>query len=392
VRPRERTNAWPIVIAAALLIPVGAIVWAGFAPRSERGSTAEPTGDAAPAIPTGWKEWAGVPLTPTHSTVWDGSELIAIAPGPEAEQRLHAMAFNPNTGTWRDLPNPPGPARWEAQTAWTGTEALFVGGTEHPAEGIAFDPEAGSWRELPPAPYPDVAFSVWTGSELFIWGVGDEETGGAMFHPVRGEWRAVAPAPIEINTGSAVWTGDEVIVLGSFLDSGNHARASSSIAAAYDPSGDRWQTLPTSDLSAQATSAVWVGDRLLAWDYLVRSQLLDPANDRWTDLSRMPLTAGECYPDSVITGDVVFAWYCGQAASFDVATREWSRLREGITEAELRGYKLWRFADLVPVGDAVFLPAEGLTFKDGGACYGCPGSPTTLWSYLPPSAASSPTG
>jgi hypothetical protein len=41
--------------------------------------------------------------------------------------------------------------------------------------------------------------------------------------------------------------------------------------------------------------------------------------------------------------------------------------------------KLWRFADLVPADDVVFLSAQGITLNDKGvACYGCEGSPTSF--------------
>lgn len=39
----------------------------------------------------------------------------------------------------------------------------------------------------------------------------------------------------------------------------------------------------------------------------------DAARDQWTALPPLPLESRECFPRSVSLGDLLFAWYCGQA-------------------------------------------------------------------------------
>jgi hypothetical protein len=98
----------------------------------------------------------------------------------------------------------------------------------------------------------------------------------------------------------------------------------------------------------------------------------------------------ECYPASVVVGGVVFAFYCGQAATFDPATETWEPVHGGMLRSEIDGpagatYKEWRFATMEPAGDVVFLLAEGITVGEGQeVCYGCEGSPHSFWAYRPP--------
>jgi hypothetical protein len=46
------------------------------------------------------------------------------------------------------------------------------------------------------------------------------------------------------------------LLFGSLLNDRNIAETETSVGAAYDPSTDSWRTLPPSELSPQATSAV----------------------------------------------------------------------------------------------------------------------------------------
>jgi hypothetical protein len=278
---------------------------------------------------------------------------------------------------------------------WTGSEALFLFGQDEDHsydDGFAYDPSAGSWRTIASAPVsPPVAVAVWTGAEVIVWGGGRGEgetaTQGAAYDPTTDTWQRIADAPIGLNLASGVWTGDRLIVFGSLLDNRNRAATDTSVGAIYDPASDSWQEMPPSQLSPQATSAAWAGDRMVAWDYEVHSQEFDPSTGIWTDPIKMPLQFSECYPDSVGVASHVFAWFCGDAALFD-AVDGWRRIHGGMLEPTIgnggASYRLWRFAQLIPAGDVVFFEAEGITItKSGTPCYGCPGSPTSFWVYRP---------
>jgi hypothetical protein len=102
----------------------------------------------------------------------------------------------------------------------------------------------------------------------------------------------------------------------------------------------------------------------------------------------MPLEPSECYPDSVGLTGFVFAFYCGDATVYDEADGTWQRVQGGMLDATVESHgdpiQLWRFAELTPADEVVFLEAEGITVSNNGTpCYGCSGSPMSFWVYRP---------
>jgi hypothetical protein len=368
--------------------------------------SAAPNAQSAPEPRAGQADdWARLPLPPRLKdgvTLGSaGSQVLAWGGcSPQCEDKCRptrtGFAFDPQTGLWRDLPRAPLAGAY-AQVVWTGSEAIFLGvsGSKHRLQGEAYDPASESWHRIAAAPLGSArsAVALWTGQEVIVWGGGRRRTGhtreGAVYDPVSDRWRRTAPAPVGLNLASAAWTGDEMLVFGSLLNGRNVAATKTAVGAAYDPSADKWRTLPPSTLSPQATSAAWARHRMIAWDYLAHSQTYDPEGDRWTRRVTMPLRAGECHPDSASVSGFVFAFYCGQAALFRPTLQRWRRIHGGPLKAEIKShsgaaYKRWRFAQLAPAGDRLFLLAEGITFTNGGEpCYGCPGSPHSFWVYRP---------
>jgi hypothetical protein len=108
-----------------------------------------------------------------------------------------------SSGTWTELPTPPVSPRTGSTTAWTGTEALFLGGVD----GDLCPPSASCTRADPTA------------------------RDGAAWNPATGTWRKTAPAPVDIpGFTSASVLGDRVYLL---VDHG---------LLVYDASDDAWHT------------------------------------------------------------------------------------------------------------------------------------------------------
>jgi hypothetical protein len=231
---RRRRAASAIAAGVVLVLAVGAIVQAGHTHRD-------------PAIRIG--NGSGEP-TPNAGTA---ASLAA--------------------GSWRVVPAAPVQARDGAAVAWTGKE-LFVWGGEGKNvgkskppmfdDGAAYDPQTRTWRVLAPAPLGGrvYAAAVWTGSEVVVWGgsFGDVTVSdAAAYNPATDTWRTLPPAPIAVANyadGSAVWTGDRVVVF---------AGAS---AAAYDPKANRWRALPPEPVHQPVSRrfAVAAGPgRILVW-------------------------------------------------------------------------------------------------------------------------------
>ena len=382
----RRIRSWPLIGAAlATVVAIVMVLPSGPAVPPDPVEGSSPLAD----IPAGWTELPEPPEVRVGAAyVWTGSEVLAWG-GCESTATC-GYSFDPEARDWEPLPPLHSDGTPHGDAVWTGREAIFLTEIGDRVSGEALDPGAGTWRTLPRAPiaYARGGVRVWTGTELIVWGGGDHDSAttrtGAAYDPATDSWRPLPEAPLGLNLVSGVWTGEEMIVFGSLLDDRNWADTRTSVGAAYDPIADSWRKLPASDLSPQATSATWSHGRLLAWDYEVRSQVYDPETDSWSPATQMPLEFSECYPDSAVVGDKTFAFFCGQAALYE--NGGWRDLHGGPLDEKIEGLDLWRFATLVPAGDVVFMPLEGITVghtAEGEPCYGCPGSPTSFWAYRP---------
>jgi hypothetical protein len=160
-----------------------------------------------------------------------------------------------------------------------------------------------------------------------VWGtatrVDDRPRDGAAYSPRSNTWRLIAEAPIELTDATAVWTGNEMVVVGAALHGGNKAETPTAIAAAYDLSADAWRRLPDTDLSPHASTAAWDGSRVVAWDYGHHSQVLSPDANRWVDLPKVPLDDWECVPTSVGLSGHIVGDFCGAVVALNAGTDKW---------------------------------------------------------------------
>ena len=184
------------------------------------------------------------------------------------------------------LPPSPIGARHRPAAVWTGTEMVLWGGTPT-GPGAAFDPATGVWREIAPSPI-DVRLPqavVWTGTEMIVWGgIADdsEMADGAAYDPASDTWRRLSDAPLGAATPIAVWTGDEMIVLGASPTSdpdNTNPSITEGAMAAYDPATDRWRSLAPVPGYGRPTQAVWTGSSILA-TATIDSDTARPTGDR----------------------------------------------------------------------------------------------------------------
>jgi hypothetical protein len=158
----------------------------------------------------------------------------------------------------------------------------------------------GPWERLrrPPASGvlqgPDPAAAVWTGEELILLGSSAFSPPDALrppealaYDPDRRRWRVLPPPPLqpgEAGGGVPVWTGRELLLVSS---TGSHF--------AYDPDGDRWRRFdarpPASVTEDGLTGPVWTGAEVLFWNpWHGRGAAYDPAANRWRQLAPSPLS------------------------------------------------------------------------------------------------------
>ena len=289
------------------------------------------------SLAPGWSELPAPPYSAACATsVWTGSELFYWGGDEQCSEgavRNEGAAFDPATGSWRRVPPSPLGGRSSAAAVWTGEELLVWGGWNAGVEdgGAAYRPATDEWRALSESPLDariPVA-AVWTGRELLVWGDvsrAGEATDGAAYDRATDSWRPLAPAPFGLNQATAVWTGREMIVYGALLDGNNASEEEYASGLAYDPAADSWRALAPYPLSPQASTAVWTGAEMVAWDYDLRAAAYDPESDTWRKLPGLPLDFYECYPKGALLAAFVLAWHCGQAAVLDLAADTWRKL------------------------------------------------------------------
>jgi hypothetical protein len=212
-----------------------------------------------------------VTTTPASSTTPSSSTTPTAPPTtiPAGQTQLFTEVA---PDTMVTLPRAPADApRWPS-AVWSGTEMIAWGVTPAGVGGAAFNPATGTWRMTAPAPVDGRMWptTVWTGTEMIAWGgnpFGGWRTDGAAYDPSTDTWRQLPDAPLGPGSPVAVWTGDEVVIIGAYhvgetppADASSLARATA--AAAYDPATDRWRAL--ADLPGRTDQAVWTGTTILA--------------------------------------------------------------------------------------------------------------------------------
>jgi hypothetical protein len=309
--------------------------------------------------------------------VWTGREFFYW--GGETDeggvQHADGAVYEPSSRTWRPLPRGPLALRSSAAAVWSGGEVLVWGGQARDGEwgdGAGFDPVTDEWRLLPPSPLsPRVPVTaVWTGRELIVWG--DESRSGratqregAAYDPSANRWRLLPLAPMGFNQAEGIWTGTEMIVFGSRLDGDNRADTEHAQGMAYEPEANAWRVIAGYPLSPQASSALWTGEEVVAWDYELEAGAYDAARDTWRTLPHIPLRFSECYPQTARAAEVTVAWFCGQGATLDTAG-SWSpmpRAPEEIFGQPVSASGVVLFTGAAQEGSAnglwAFKPADG---------------------------------
>ena len=344
-----------LVVAAALVIP-------NLMQAQPERAPATPVSPDASAIPTptsnapapvfenlgpGWTKLESPPeAQPSAVSVWSGRQssgrdlvLWAGESGSGTVTQNNGFTWDPNTNAWSPMSDSPLEARAGSGAVFTGSEVVIWGGygqwPELFSDGAAYDPATDTWRMLPQAPLAPASplATVWTGEEVLVWGSTDRfgsSTEGAAYNPATNDWRNLPDAPAPINEGTAVWTSQdpnkpqEMVIFGAQLDGNNASKLDHAIGIAYNPQSNEWRKLPNVDLSPNASAIAWTGDEIIAWDYGMVAAAYDPGRDRWRELPDVPLEQYECYPSTEFVGGYVFAWFCGQAALFDVDRDEWT--------------------------------------------------------------------
>jgi hypothetical protein len=292
---------------------------------------AVPTPGAAPAgtVPVGLRIM-DAPINDRigASAVWTGTEMIVwggwlwTEEDGLADARAGGAAYNPATGSWREIARGPLAPRANHLAVWTGSEMLMWGGYrdvyESDREMAAYDPVTDRWRLLAESPidWTGRTHSVWIGNEWIIVSYSREDSPRTVgYSPATDSWRNLPAPPTEASEFSMVWTGSEVLIVADRL-------------YRLDPAGDEW--------SSQAVNfhwpAVWAGDVLIGSQYTELSTQPFDSNavshpvswdPRTNELTDLPLPPESVY-GPVWTGRHLL--YLENRLAFDLQTGDWLRL------------------------------------------------------------------
>lgn len=140
------------------------------------------------------------------------------------------------------------------------------GGPPRPGRTLPAEPPVfreGVARIVPPLSARDEHYVVGAGDRVLVFGGLRERIGspgfdavgvrsGAAYTPRDGRWRPIAPLPFPLRPGGAVWTGHEVVVIGTEcrtatldeMDEYLICRPGVNRVVAYAPDRDRWREVP----------------------------------------------------------------------------------------------------------------------------------------------------
>lgn len=231
--------------------------------------------------------WSKVPLPksvdgPHLIAAWTGSELLLWG-----SQSDSGVAYNLETGGWRQLAASPWPAVYGTASAWTDDELIVYWGDQSPSVS-AYDWQTDVWRSLADAPITSVssANALWSGTEVLL----ATESRVAVYRPEIDAWELgeVPPSPLG-HSREAAWTGAELVVWPT------ESSRTTKRGLAYNPIEDTWRTLPDPPAWPAMPDVVWTGEELITWgglpgsasvDYSERAvgSSYDPATNAWTPM------------------------------------------------------------------------------------------------------------
>ena len=335
---------------------------------SSRVSTTTTT--AVPIAPEGWKLLSQAPTVLGRYRVWTGHEYIGGPSGCcDDLGGSEVLAYNPATLDWRHLAPFPLPLRTSEVAAWTGHEMVVVGGREARSatdttnsdsvpttSGTALDPSTNTWHTIAsmPAPMDLPLGAIWTGKEVIVF----DHTHVYLYTPATNRWRTGAAPPFARDGMTTVWTGRQLLLWGGTEPLTSESRFDNLVVhgdgAAYDPSANRWTTIPVAPVPARTgATAVWTGHQMILWGGLGpggtqgtgdrgplgKGAAYDPASRSWRALPASPLKARFGHR-MVWTGREAIVWggsvasngpdplagYPRDGAAYDPATNTWRTL------------------------------------------------------------------
>ena len=268
-------------------------------------TTQAPTTTTSTTIPVETGVWRPIPEGPLSPRVlafsaWTGEELI-IAGGYDDDPCLRShenwggggagaglqaaaycfaiksqvtdgAAFNPQTGTWRRIAEPPIPLTRGSASSVVQDGVVYILVGPNPGLFVAYHPAEDRWEELP-KPTTRFGLLVEADDKLVLFRYDNTERNpddwlsdpsreiapDLWFDPDGNQWHVIPPDPLTPSFDrSMVWTGSELVLLGAEAAPQPGSEAPAFLrAAAYDFTTRTWRLLTDSNLVIAGGHLAW---------------------------------------------------------------------------------------------------------------------------------------
>ena len=269
-----------------------------------------------------WTPIAGVTGEPSVRTgftyLWTGTEMIVWGglqnDGWEPTVADQGSRYNPATNEWLPMNEPLAPQgrAWHT-SVWTGSQMVVFGGEQHHSSeasdpvttAVAYRPATGEWSTLSSAGMPGSrsrGSAVWTGEKMIVWG-GFPAAGpdSGAYEPALDRWTplSTAGAPVLRQNAHMVWTGSEAIVYGGGGASYEvrYTNRGLSSGGRYNPETDSWKPMPSADFLeiGYDNTTLWTGKEYVIigshgidfgyGGFTAQGGRYNPVSNRWTAMN-----------------------------------------------------------------------------------------------------------
>lgn len=268
----------------------------------------------------------------------------------------------------------------------------------------ACSPSSGTWTQLSSTGAPPATFegsAVWTGQSLLVYGGytvafgfhGPSAAGaeGGLYNPATDSWTTFPPAAGDLTDLVPVWTGGSLVF------------ANSTGYWSFSPSQQTWTKLPSEGAPpvGAANAAAWTGSEVVFWGGSTPGGAangggaFDPTTDSWRPLSTQGAPSGRYNSGSVWTRSEMFVWggerldqahqatlYLGDGALYDPRSDSWTPVSAaGAPSAREYPQTLWTGSQVIVWGGDGLGSDGRAETFEDGALYD---PATDTWSPLSP--------
>ena len=259
-----------------------------------------------PGIPNGW----------SHGAVWTGSRMFVWGGYDGDAWYGSGGLYDPVTDSWTEVRG--GVRTRENPTVLMAGDYVFVwGGVERLDYGVnggRYDPVTDTWLTVTPPAWLDAHKVAMPAGNMVL--VGGSNGHHALYDPAADVWTSISQtgAPLFLPSvgwfgGSAVWTGEEVLIWNV---------GGGSLLHRYNPGTDTWSLMSIVGAPAlvEGSRGAWTGHEMVVWGatrlpdgtYVMDGGRYDPVADHWSPMSQDGAPTLRQHHSMVSTGSELIVW------------------------------------------------------------------------------------